>query len=457
MLLATARPVVINVLDRMARLPGSGGNEVRIMSFGTQGLRLWPAAAAVLLLVGSAAAGTVSATNCSASSVQAAIAAARDGDTVDVPAGTCNWSSTTVAIPSAKTIVLTGAGIDATTITTSAGTVAIRVGDTETGGRSRVTGFTLKGGYIVVDGDGWRVDHLKIVSATTGVLGEGVFASGLRPGTPYGPTGLIDHVTFNDTRVLVYGFPDVPVKAATLLSSALGLGDANAVYVEDSTFTFHGEANVIDCNYGGRYVFRHNTVSNSSVDAHSVQGWNRGCRRWEIYDNAVQLLSGGYFTPFFIRGGTGVIFNNTITGNWSEPFISFDNVRSFESRSEWFPVSTTAPGACNGSSSWDGNQASNGWPCRDQIGRGGDNALWTSSSPFPTQSSVPAYIWNNTINGATATVRIRNDAGPWIQAGRDYIQNAGPKPGYTSLAYPHPLTRTSPATPPAAPSNLTVR
>jgi hypothetical protein len=426
------------------------------MFSGKQGPQLWLVALIVLLLAAPAAADTVNATSCSASAVQAAITSAHDGDTVNVPAGNCNWGSTTVTIPSAKTLLFTGAGVDATTITSTSGTVAIRVGDSETGGRSRVTGFTLNGGYIVVDGDGWRVDHLKIVSAATGVLAEGVFANGLRPGTPYGPTGLIDHVTFNDSRVLVYGFPDIPVKAATVMVSALGLGDANAVYVEDSTFTFHDQANVIDCNYGGRYVFRHNTVSNSSVDAHSVQGWNRGCRRWEIYNNTLQLVSGGYFTPFFIRGGTGVIFNNTITGSWTEPFISFDNVRSFESRNEWFPVSTTAPGACNGASSWDGNQASNGWPCRDQIGRGGDTALWTSTSPFPSQISVPAYIWNNTINGATATVQIRNDAGPWIQAGRDYIQNAGPKPGYTSLAYPHPLTRATPA-PPAAPSNLTVR
>ena len=449
--------VVTHAFESILHFLARGSSEVKDMFIGKKGLQLWLGVSVLALFVSPAIAGTVNATSCSAGAVQTAITSARDGDTVAMPAGNCSWGSTTVTIPSPKTIVLTGAGIDATTITSTAGTVAIRVGDSETGGRSRVTGFTLKSGYIVVDGDGWRVDHLKIISPSTGVLAEGVFAFGLRPGTPYGPTGLIDHITFSDTRVLVFGFPDVPSKSGSLLASSLGLGDTNAVYVEDSTFTFHGQANVIDCNYGGRYVFRHNTVTNSSIDAHSVQGWNRGCRRWEVYGNTIQLVSGGYFTPFFIRGGTGVIFNNTITGSWSEPFISFDNVRSFESRSEWFPVSTTTPGACNGSSAWDGNQTGNGWPCRDQIGRGGDTAPWTSTSPFSPQISAPAYIWNNTINGGTATVQIRNDSGGWIQSGRDYIQNAGAKPGYTPLAYPHPMTQTNPVVAPPAPSNLTVR
>ena len=420
-------------------------------------VRFWVGVLAMILSASPAVGATVTAASCSAAATQAAINAATDGDTVTVPPGACNWGSTTVTIPSTKNIVLKGAGVDSTTVTSAAGTPTIRLGETAVGGRSRITGFTFKGGYIVVDGDGWRVDHLKIVSATTGSLSEGVFASGLRPGVPNGPTGLIDHVTFSDTRVLIYGFPDVPSKSGPLSVSPLGLGDANAVYVEDSTFAFHGQANVIDCNYGGRFVFRHNTVSNSSIDAHSVQGWNRACRRWEVYGNTIQLLTGGYFTPLFIRGGTGVIFNNTITGSWSEPFISFDNVRSFEARSDWFPVTTTTPGSCNGTSAWDGNQSSNGWPCRDQIGRGGDNSSWTTTTPYPAQSSVPAYIWNNTINGATATVQVRNDSGAWIQPNRDYFQNVGTKPGYTPYPYPHPLAQGGATTPPSPPTNLTVR
>jgi hypothetical protein len=422
----------------------------RSLVFGVGVLVLWLCAARAF------GASTIIAADCSPAAVRSAINRASTGDTVAVPAGTCDWGSTTVTIPSAKSIVLKGAGVDATTIKSSEGATTIRVGDDGVGGKSRVTGFTLAPGLVVVDGDGWRVDHMKISSPRTGVFADGVFASGMRPGTPYGPTGLVDHVTFIDTRVLVYGYPYMPVASASLWASPLGLGDGNAVYVEDSTFTYHGQPNAMDCNYGGRYVFRHNTMSNSSIDAHSMHGWNRACRRWEVYDNTIQLVDGRFFTPFFIRGGTGVIFNNTITGSWSEPFISFDNVRSFERYTEWFPISVTAPGTCDGSSPWDGNQQPNGWPCRDQIGRGGDDATWTGSSPYPPQSSVPAYLWNNTMNGQPATVQIRNGTAAWIQRGRDYIENAGPKPGYTPYPYPHPLAQSGRAAP-LSPTNLTVR
>jgi hypothetical protein len=404
------------------------------------------------LLSGSAAsAATMTASSCSASAVQAAINAAADNDIVAVPAGSCTWSAP-VTLPSTKTLTLRGAGIDVTRITASG--TAVRMGDAGVGSDSRVTGFTFIGAGVEVDGDGWRVDHIKVTGPNGGLV-DGVFANGRRRGVPYGPTGLVDHNQFVNARVLVFGYPDYAVNSATLTASPLGLGDGNAVYVEDSTFTFQAQPNVIDCNYAGRFVFRYNTVTNSSVDAHSVQGWNRACRRWEVYENTIQLVNAAYFTPIFIRGGTGVIFDNTITGSWSEPFISFDNVRSFDNRSSWFPIDQTHPGVCNGSSPWDGIQAANGWPCRDQIGRGRDNWQWTSGNPYPSQTSEPAYLWGNTMNGAPAQVRIRNNSGNWIQAGRDYV-NGTPRPGYVPLAYPHPMSTggstPTPPPPPAAPT-----
>src|SRR5262249_5353049 len=138
---------------------------------------------------------TINAANCSQATVQQAINSASTGDTVSVPAGACTWS-TTVTI-AGKNITLSGAGIDQTTITAAAGTQVLRIGTgSDSGNSSRITGFTLKGGYVVTDGDGWRVDHMKIDSNQTGILGEGVWAWGLRAGVPYGPTGLVDNNTF---------------------------------------------------------------------------------------------------------------------------------------------------------------------------------------------------------------------------------------------------------------------
>ena len=58
----------------------------------------------------------------------------------------------------------------------------------------------------------------------------------------------------------------------------------------------------------------------------------------------------------------------------------------------WLPPSAL----CDGKSPWDGNQDATGWPCLDQIGRGGDNAPFNGTPPPFPQKSEPAYFWNNT-------------------------------------------------------------
>lgn len=363
-------------------------------------------------------AATRNSATCSAANVQSAINASVNGDVVLVPSGNCNWGTATVSIIG-KNITVQGAGPGVTNIT-GTGSMAWRIGSEGNGNSSRITGFTVTvpagSAAIVVDGDGWRIDHMNLRSATSGALVDGVWAYGLRVDVPYGPTGLIDHVAFVDARPLIFGFPDVAQNSGTLWVSPLGLGDANAVYVEDSTWVFNGgQPNLVDCNYGGRWVIRFSTTQGSSIDSHSNQGW-RGCRRWEVYNNTIKFGQ-PYFTPFFIRGGTGTIFNNTIGSGWGEPYISLDNVRSIESRA---PL-----GQCNGSAPADGNRLSNGWPCRDQIGWATDSSQWTPSNMYPAQVSTPAYFWSNTIGGSAAPVQIRNGTSAWIQPNRDYyLQNA---------------------------------
>jgi len=375
---------------------------------------------AYLVLLASTAvpshAATLTAASCSATHVQATINIAVTGDLVLVPPGVCNWGTTMVSIVK-KNITVQGAGIDVTNITGA--TYAWRIGSVGTGNSSRLTGFTVTvnagGTAVLVDGDGWRVDHMKFVSATT-ALCTGVSALGLRPGVPYGPTGLVDHSEFINCRTLVVGFPDLASKAGAMWVSPLGLGDVNAVYVEDNTYTFTGSfPNMHDANYGGRYVFRFNTtIGGSSIDNHSHQSF-RGTRRFEIYNNTINF-NNPFFTPLFIRGGTGTIFQNAIASGFSEPYLSLDNVRSFTSNFE--PM-------CDGTQAQDGNQhvapaPDAGWPCRDQIGWNTDTFQWTTSTPHPSQRHEPAYFWSNTIGGTPAVVNIRNGTEPWIQPDRDY-------------------------------------
>jgi hypothetical protein len=71
-----------------------------------------------------------------------------------------------------------------------------------------------------------------------------------------------------------------------------------------------------------------------------------------------------------------------------------------------------------------------GWPCRDQMGRGQDNAS------TGTQASSPVYWWNNTINGTVSALSVGSQYSNYIIANRDYYNSA--KPGYTPYQYPHP-------------------
>ena len=380
-----------------------------------------------------AGANTINAASCSQGDVQSAVNSAVNGDRVLVPAGTCNWS-TDVSVPSSKRLTLEGAGIDVTTINDTGGDLDIN----QSG--SRVTGFTFECLSIEIDGDYWRIDHNKLTcgSFTTSVE---VIGSQLTDN----PKGLVDNNEFINTRVLVRGFPAniaVEMWGSTQWYEPLALGTDEAVYVEANTFTFNVFGNAIDCNQGGRYVFRYNTVTDVYLEAHSVQGEHRACRKWEIYENVIQQINRAMWVPMFLRGGTGVVFNNTLTGTWTSPTITVDNVRSFDDRGG-------DVGQCDGSSPWDGNNEPNGYPCRDQIGRSTDAWLWTSQNPYPPQELDPLYTWNNTHGGNSVVINPVNGSAIHIVQGRDYF-NGVQKPGYTPYPYPWSL----PA--PAAPTNVRI-
>lgn len=109
----------------------------------------------LLLLCGPVSGATITAASCSTAHIQTAVDSAVSGDIVNVPAGSCTWTSTVNIV--SKNITLRGAGVGNTVITAANGTIGIRVGSAGTGNSSRVTGFEMTGAYVVVDGDGWRV------------------------------------------------------------------------------------------------------------------------------------------------------------------------------------------------------------------------------------------------------------------------------------------------------------
>jgi hypothetical protein len=366
--------------------------------------------------------------------LQTIIDASDSGDTITIPAGHHTWTSK-VTIPDNKKIILTGAGMDNTFIVSDFSYEVINMGSS--GSRITNLGFKLRNdnGYgINVSGNGWRIDHCRFdFTGSSDYTIEGVRACG--DNTHINPAGVIDHCEFNNIRIVVYG--SLNVMANEIWAEPLGLGTNNAVFVEDNVFRrAYSNRTAIDSSYGGRYVFRYNTVHNAQIMAHSAQENDRAVRSWEVYNNTIIQEDISQWVPFFMRGGTGVIFNNTVTGSWDAHGIALDNRRSCEDLGDG--------GLADGTSLWDGNEDATGYPARDQIGRSTDNWLWTEANPYPPQALDPAYCWNNTYNSAAMGFFVHTGTCDnnlnHIQENRDYFNNTV-KSGYTPYTYPRPLTQ----------------
>jgi len=363
--------------------------------------------------------------------VQASVDSAKSGDIIRIPSGNSKWTSS-LQIPDNKKITLFGSGMESTVISTEATTSGSLINMHGSGSRITNMGFRLgndNGVGITVRRKGWRIDHCRFENSIDQII-EGVDARGF-PEDNGNPVGVVDHCDFNNIRVLVTG--DASLMANAIWAEPLGLGTNNAVFFEDCVFNYTIFSNAVDANYGGRYVFRHNTVNDGYIEVHSIQGTNRAARSWEIYGNTINQVNRDMWAPFFLRGGTGVVFDNIITGKWSSgPTIVVDNYRSF--------VALGDGGLCDGTSPWDGNQESNGYPARDQIGRSTDQWLWTTANPYPPQALEPFYQWNNKYNGNNINVYVHNNCGIHIHENRDYYNNIE-LAGYKFYTYPHPLTK----------------
>jgi hypothetical protein len=361
--------------------------------------------------------------------VQAAVDSAESGDIIRVPRGSSTWTFR-LEIPDDKKITLLGSGQEATVISSGTSEPSSLINMGSSGSRVTNMGFKLSndnGNGITVRGEGWRIDHCQFDNNIENII-EGISARGYSSDGGC-PVGLVDHCEFNNTRALVVG--DASLMANGIWAEPLGLGTNNAVFIEDCIFNYTQFSNAIDANYGGRYVFRYNIINDAYIEAHSLQGTHRATRSWEIYENTINQVERAMWAPFFLRGGTGVVFNNTITGDWSSgPSIVVDNRRTFEALGDG--------GLADGTSPWDGNEDSTGYPARDQIGRSTDEWLWTDENPYPPQELDPFYQWNNTHEGSNIKVYVHNNCGIHIQENRDFYNDVE-KPDYTPYTYPHPL------------------
>jgi hypothetical protein len=337
------------------------------------------------------------------------------GDTINVIAGngTATW---TTALQINKNIRIIGPGAANLRLTWTstnlfqANNVAFQISGFE------FYTTTHQEAVTIFRGTGWRVDHIKYNNTDIANVGQFVstYANDASSGFFGNVYGVVDSNAIVNGKVQTANGNSGFSSAGRIWYDALNLGTNEAVYVEDNVITLapNRASNCIDSNRGGKYVFRYNSVTENTTQAHSLQAANeRGTRKWEIYGNTFNSLDSATWVATYQRGGTGVIFGNDYTSvvNYNYP-IMFDNVRSTIAYSD--PDNSTGNGACDGNSMQDGNTDSYGYPCRDQIGRSTDITLWTNPAvlPGPAQALVPVYLWSNYRAGSAVAAYVDSNS-----------------------------------------------
>lgn len=498
---------------------------------------------------------TIQAASCNASDVQAALnSVTASTTTVKIPSGTCHWSGqVTLTVPSGSTsLSILGAGSlstvgggDATVIIDDYGStqplLAIATGPASS--FLRLAGITIQGGSggikqngaIEMTGESQsvRVDHNHLNLST--------YSSGGEIGVLFvDPTGVFDHNLCDDgggvnecVNVWALGYGGQSFGDGAWADSS-NLGSSNFMFVENNTI--NGGLYMDDCDDGGREVVRYNTINQAQTQTHPTgsAGRRRGCRAKEVYQNTFNGSpscngSSGFnnctFGAYFLSSGTGVIWGNSLpvvnaaAGSGYQWLISLHSMRRDNSTYQ----QTATPngwGYCgtsfNGTgSAWDGNaNATTGYPCLDQPGRGKGQLLAndfpnavktaTNSIAWPNDALEPIYEWMDSMtpvpnnpgglmNNYSSDVLVQNQdfylynsnfngksgvgsgllsARPatctpmvayWATDTNTLYQCSSPNTWttyYKPYTYPHPLTQqqttSPPSSAPAAPTDLTV-
>jgi len=356
----------------------------------------------ILTVIPNAYAATIYADSCSHADVQLAIESANDGDTVNVPAGTCTWTDG-IDIPDNKKLYINGVGRDLLEIQYTGN--AFDLGESG----SQLVGFTFNGASIRSNGNYFVVGNCRFTNEERkNIILVTAKSPAVLSDIEY-PTGLIYENLIHNGRIITQGslaiYTDDQLERQNYLYSeehhpvSSLIGSQKGVYIEDNVFTTSPgiTGNIIDTSRAGGYIFRFNDVmgeGNMNLEVHGTQDAGRAGRYWEIYNNKLDEGNHpGRWTGMFIRGGTGFIFNNEEVGPFNQNFILFDVQRAVYDKPQ--------VGYCDGTKIWDGNeiltnQTGQGYPCVDQIGIGGDLTYWGKwMSETPGQLKIPVYLWNN--------------------------------------------------------------
>jgi len=399
----------------------------------------------------------------SSSAINAAISSAPDGSIIRVNAtGTVTWTST-VQLPSTKSISLIGPGTNTPKGSAIFPLVIISnqkpaVGITSATNRFyRVSGFKFQNPTLNGDTSGyWNDSFISVRGRGTGPDGVGAYridnnyfdhvgnntTVGL-DGSTGELTGLVDNNTFLDvgqnTVVYVIRIRETWKGASSTCYGGdawqrpFAFGSRNFHFIEDNLFsrpTSEGRHDVSCDGAAGKYVIRHNTFNrsyNSSyqmdyIDAHGdgTPGLGSGTRGGEIYGNSFQGTSGAVGRDINLRGGQWLVYDNTFP---SYGYVAMTEYRASSADSSQLD----SPSLCN--------------PGVPQFATPSDFAAWY---PLPGQIQG-TYFWNNIYNSANLSPQVatENYVPTYIVPNRDYwVSSSKPTAlaNYTPFTYPHPLS-----------------
>jgi len=364
--------------------------------------------------------------------VRAAAALCDNGDTLVLPTGNVNWTtSDSYHVSFSKHVSIQGQGTSSTIITNiSSGNKSFfrwMLPVLETPPQIEVQGLKLYGyGSTSLDSGlrfyaANRAGNLKIHNVDCEDIGfGGIIVEGYSKGVIYDCNfincyyeGYGYGVSLQGT---VYGeeIEGTWVWTTWPANTDPGWGTDAFLFIEDCYFS--GCRHSISSDYGAKYVFRHNTsdityyVSGAQhVDMHGkAVGYWRGVRAAEVYENSIGEGDGGFATDGFVtHGGDCLVYNNVFG-----PRVSDNALIIADSNLGTYPGD---------------------YPDADQM-RGG--YFWGNTS------TVYGDVDNGFYPGYPHGVYCELKSADFVQNNRDVFLYA--PPSYTPYTYPHPLRGEAP-------------
>ncbi|HJW96934.1 MAG TPA: hypothetical protein VJ485_02115 [archaeon] len=290
-----------------------------------------------------AEAATIDAKSCSYADVSAAYNAASDGDTVAIPAGSCNWTST---LTITKPITLQGAGASSTTLTHNAGNYVPLIKIDPASGKEaeffRVTGIYFENVIFCPScGANQYTPDIELVGkATSFRIDNNMFHNGKKAISASGwLNGVIDNNTFADVDLSIYASDDSDYRNLRPTTNSwgrpiqAGATNSDCIFIEANTFTTsdiripgNGCRSLNEYIYhanGARTTIRYNTFTSACysmdalIDAHGRFGCDRGTVLVEMYENTFEAIQLNKWMN--LRGGSMVVHDNTL--NITEPIV----------------------------------------------------------------------------------------------------------------------------------------